>query len=350
MKSPLIETNIAFEFIYTMMGVAYYDKSKQADVDISNSRFKHFVSEFVENNYDQIPNIVINDIRLFLQDFSNLYVTLLHLTIEENITHPIELINSIKPLSTNDLLNLYLVSNETGLTTTSNRDYLDTTLEELTLKYHKDAKDKSLFYEFIAYPEGIINRFVYAMEVFYNDFFKPFEPTLNTKLVDLQQRHQELYDDNPEAFINAILFQSKESLHDAETKIHIYLGYFYGDRVSVAYGDDHNVYFFYGALAEKKLYSENLTAQYEELIKSLADDTRRKLIKYLMNAPHYNKEISDYLGITTATISYHIGRLVDLGIIHLKYQEGKRIYYQVDTERFNQLFDGLKRYLTSTPL
>ena len=350
MKSPLIETNIAFEFIYTMMGIAYYEKSNQKDIDISNSRFRHFASDFVDNNYKQIPNIVINDIRLFLQDFSNLYVTLLHLTIEENLTHPIELINYFKGFTTNDFLNLYLVSNETDLTTDSSRDQLDLVLDELTLKYHKDAKDKSLFYEFIAYPDGIVDRFINAMEVLYHDFFKPFEPILGKKLEDLQKRHQELYDDNPEAFINAILFQSKESLNDSETKIHIYLGYFYGDRVNVAYGDDHNVYFFYGALAEKKLYSENLTAQYEELIKSLADDTRRKLIKFLMHAPHYNKEISDYLGITTATISYHIGRLVDLGIIHLKYQEGKRIYYQVDKERFNQLFDGLKRFLASDPL
>ena len=350
MKTPLIETNIAFEFIYTMMGVAYYDKSKQSDIDISNSRFQHFVSEFVENTYKQIPNIVINDIRLFLQDFSNLYVTLLHLTIDEKISQPTQLINHIKRFTTDDLLNMYLVSNETGLTTSSSRDQLDITLDELASKYHKEAKDKSLFYEFIAYPDGIIQRFVYAMEIFYYNFFKPFEPTLIKKLADIQKRHQALYDDNPEAFINAILFQSKESLHDTETKIHIYLGYFYGDKINVAYGDNHNVYFFYGALAEKKLYSENLTSQYEELIKSLADDTRRKLIKYLMNAPHYNKEISDYLGITTATISYHIGRLVDLGIIHLKYQEGKRIYYQVDSERFNQLFDGLKRFLTATPL
>lgn len=350
MKSPLIETNIAFEFIYTMMGVAYYKKSKQADIDISNSRFTYFVSDFIEDTYKQIPSIVINDIQLFLQDFSNLYVTLLHITIDKNMTHPSELINYFKNFTTDDLLNLYLVSNETGLTTSSPRDQLDFALEELTLKYHKDANDKSLFYEFIAYPKDIVNRFINTMEVLYHDFFKPFEPTLISKLADLQKRHQELYDDNPEAFINAILFQSKESLHDSETKIHIYLGYFYGDRVNVAYGDDCNVYFFYGALAEKKLYSENLTAQYEELIKSLADDTRRKLIKFLMYAPHYNKEISDYLGITTATISYHIGRLVDLGIIHLKYQEGKRIYYQVDKERFNQLFDGLKRYLASAPL
>jgi len=350
MKPLLIETNITFEFIYTMMGVAYYEKSRLTEEDISNSRFKHFISDFVESNYIHIPNIVKNDLSLYVQDFSCMYVTLLHTTIQENFSNPLDLIKYIKNLSTNELLNLYLLSNETGLTIESNREQLDINLEELSLKYHKGAKDKALFYEFKKYPEGVIERFVYAMELFYYEFFKPFELKLEEELKVIQARHQELYDDNPEAFINAILFQSKESIHDTETKIHIYLGYFYGDKINVAYGDNHNVYFFYGALAEKKLYSENLTSQYEELIKSLADDTRRKLIKFLMNAPHYNKEISDYLGITTATISYHIGRLADLGVIHLKYQEGKRIYYQVDKERFNQLFDGLKRFLASDPL
>lgn len=350
MKSALIETSLAFEFIYTMMGVAYFEKSKHVEVDISNSRFSHFVSEFVEDIYPQIPNLVVHDIRLFLQDFSCMYVALLHITVQENFKTPIELIDYLKAQDTVGLLNLYLDGNETGLSVNSNKEVLDYALEELSLVYHKDAKDKSLFYEFARYPKDIIQRFTDAMSILYNDFFKPNEPVLVENLRIIQDRHQKLYDESPEAFINAILFQSKESLTDASTKIHIYLGYYYGDKVSVAYGDDDNVYFFYGASAEKKLYSENVTAQYEELIKSLADDTRRKLIRFLMNAPHYNKEISDYLGITTATISYHLGRLTDLGLIHLKYQDGKRIYYQVDKERFNQLFDGVKRHLASSPM
>lgn len=350
MKSALIETNLAFEFIYTMMGVAYYEKSKHVEVDISNSRFSHFISEFVETIYPQVPNLVVHDIRLFLQDFSCMYVALLHITIQENFQTPTELIEYLKNQDTKGLLNLYLAGNETGLSVDSPKESLDLALDELSLVYHKDAKDKSLFYEFSRYPKDIIQRFTDAMAILYNDYFKPTEPLLVENLKIIQTRHQKLYDESPEAFINAILFQSKESLTDASTKIHIFLGYYFGDKVTVAYGDDDNVYFFYGASAEKKLYSENVTAQYEELIKSLADDTRRKLIRYLMNAPHYNKEISDYLGITTATISYHLGRLIDLGLIHLKYQDGKRIYYQVDKERFNQLFDGVKRHLSSSPL
>jgi len=333
-----------------MMGIAYYDKVKQSDLDVSNARFTHFVSDFVENNYNSIPHLVKNDIRVFFHDFSCMYVTFIHLLVHKKFKEPMELICFFKNLTTTELLNLYLEGNETGLSLQSQPDLIDNCLSDLTQIYNKDAKDKELFNEFIHYPEGVIERFSSAMEIYYNDCFKPSESHLKKNLNIIQKRHQAIYDENPEAFINAILFQSKEALNDENTTIHIYLGYNFGDKVTVVYSNDNSVYFLYGASTERKLYSENIKAQYEELIKSLADDTRRKLIKYLMDAPHYNKEISDYLGITTATISYHIGRLADLGIIYSKYQDGKRIYYQVDKSRFNQLFDGLKRYLSPSHL
>lgn len=344
MKSRQIEKNLCLEFTFTLMGVAYHDQ-----VTSSNEvkpPFEHFISDFIRSNYASIPIMVQQDIKLLLKDFSGMYIAILHLILRENFSTPIELINYLKLMSTEDLLNLYLEGNETGLTIESEKGSLEHILNELSLALHQEAKDKELFFEFLNYPTNIGSRFTHGMEVIYTNFFKPYEPVINSKLDNLLIRHQALYDENPEAFINAILFQSKESLQDERADIHIYLSYFYGSKVSVAYSDN-KVYFFYGSDAEQKLYTKNLTDKYEELIKSLADETRRNLIRFLMHSPHYNKEISDHLGITTATISYHIGRLVDLGIIKHKYQEGKRIYYQVDKDRFEQLFDGLSRYLTS---
>lgn len=350
MKNPKIETNLAFEFMCSLMGIAYYEECKKTDADISVSRFNHYISDFVDSTYEQIPNIVKKDIQLFMCDFSCMYVTLLDVILQEKMNSPLDLIRYFEKMKTLDFLNQYLMSNETNLSTSSSDEDLQTCLKDLSTKFNKFGLDHELFFEFQKYPEGIVERFIHAMTVLYVDFFKSIEDDLNTKLAEISEHHQKLYDENPDAFINAILFQSKESLEQEESDISIIVSSLYGDKVNVAYGNSNDVYFFYGAQAEKKLYSDNLTSQYEELIKSLADDTRRKLIKYLMNTPHYNKEISDYLGITTATISYHISRLTDIGIIHLKYQEGKRIYYQVDKERFNQLFDGLKRYLTAAAI
>lgn len=345
MKSRKIEKNLCLEFIYTLMGIAYYDTIRH--LEDPNPSFDHFISDFVQSNYDSIPLLVKRDIQLLLKDFSGIFITLLHLFIRDNIQTPDVLISTLESMSTIDLLNLYLEGNETGYTVETDRISLEHALDDLSVAMHQNARDKELFFEFMQYPMDIGARFSHALTVVYDDFFKPYEPILNATLDELLIRHQALYNENPEAFINAILFQSKESLADDNTDIHIYLGYFYGSKVSVAYNSTNQVFFFYGSGAEQKLYTKNLTAKYEELIKSLADETRRKLIRFLMHTPHYNKEISDHLGITTATISYHIGRLVDLGIIKHKYQEGKRIYYQVDKERFDQLFEGLYRFLSS---
>ncbi len=348
MNTPVIETNFAFEFIYNLMGIAYYETKNPSTEDLSTQRFAHFVTGYIHEIYNDIPHMVRNDIHLFLNDFSSFYVSLLHIVINETIQTPLELIERLRNMDIHEFLNLYLEGNEIPLQTDSPKDALDSALDELTKSRHDLAKDKELFYEFLEFGSVIMKRLDESFSYYYRHFFQPQEAELDRQLKRLQKHHQMIYDDNPEGFINSILFQSKESLNDSQTEIHIYLGYYYGDRISVAYGSKHEVYFFYGASAEKKLYSENHRIQYDELIKSLADDTRRNLIRFLMNSPHYNKEIADHLGITTATISYHISRLVDIGIIHLKYQEGKRIYYQVDMDRFNQLFDGLRRYLISS--
>ncbi len=349
MKSLRIETNLSMEFLYNLTGIAYYSMNQTTDETLSTKRFDHFITDYVKLIYPKLPILVINDIELFLRDFSCFYIVLLDVIIHEDLVHPLDLICYLKKFSTHELLDLYIERIDTPMSADTDNIHLDKLLDELTGLRHEYGMDKKLYYEFTNYPEGVIERMIYAFEFIYHHFFAKNEDFLKQQLQIIQAKHQALLDENPEEFINAILFQSKESLSNEHTSIRIFVGYYFGDKISVAYGNHDEVYFFYGLAAEKKLYSDHHQAQYEELIKSLADDTRRNLIRFLMHAPHYNKEISDYLGITTATISYHISRLVDLGIIHMKYQEGKRIYYQVDSERFNQLFEGLKRYLYVDP-
>ena len=348
MKALTIETNLSLEFLYNLTGIAYYSINQNADESLSTKRFDHFITDYVKSIYPKLPILVINDIELFLRDFSCFYIVLLDVIIHENLNHPLELIRYLQKFSTHELLNLYIERIDTPLSADENV-HLDKLLDELTGLRHELGMDKQLYYEFTTYPEGIVNRMIYSLEFIYHHFFEKNERNLTQQLENIQKKHQALLNENPEEFINAILFQSKESLSNEHSSIRIFVGNYYGDKISVAYGNHDEVYFFYGVAAEKKLYSDQHQTQYEELIKSLADDTRRNLIRFLMHAPHYNKEISDHLGITTATISYHISRLVDLGIIRMKYQEGKRIYYQVDSERFNQLFEGLKRYLYLEP-
>jgi DNA-binding transcriptional ArsR family regulator len=346
MKPLQIQTNVALEFVFSMMGIAYFEKYEHKDQDITNSRFDIYISDYVKSIYSQIPHLVKNDIRLFLHDFSCVYLTLLSLVIHEKVKTPQDLIQYFSRLSNQEFLDLYLETNSTELTLQSPKDEIETALDELSIAMHQDAKDQELFHEFENYPDVLLTRFIHAMKLYYEQFFSSQEQELTTQLNRLVQVHQEFYDNNPEAFNSIILsFDDTEKLSHEYKEIHIYVSQFFGERVQVAFEHDYTVHIFYGAGMEKKFYAENLNQQYEELIKSLADDTRRALIKMLMHEPHYNKEISDHLGITTATVSYHLNKLGELGIIHIQYQEGKRIYHQVDKDKFNLLFDGLKAYL-----
>lgn len=74
------------------------------------------------------------------------------------------------------------------------------------------------------------------------------------------------------------------------------------------------------------------------ILKALADETRLKIVEFLMDGKKCVCEISPYIGRTQSTTSIQLGVLKEAGVLDFR-KEGKRVYYFIKDDR---AYDVLK--------
>ncbi|MEM3405481.1 MAG: metalloregulator ArsR/SmtB family transcription factor [Candidatus Pacearchaeota archaeon] len=77
------------------------------------------------------------------------------------------------------------------------------------------------------------------------------------------------------------------------------------------------------------------------ILKSLADETRLKIVKILMNGERCVCEIFPYVKRTQSTVSIHLNNLEKNGILESR-REGKKIYYKIKDNRVTKLIKLLE--------
>jgi DNA-binding transcriptional ArsR family regulator len=82
---------------------------------------------------------------------------------------------------------------------------------------------------------------------------------------------------------------------------------------------------------------------------ALADDSRRRLLVALIDAPGYPSELADELGLTRANVSNHLTCLRGCGLVTAS-KEGRRVRYELADPRLGKaLRDLLELRLTINP-
>jgi len=77
-----------------------------------------------------------------------------------------------------------------------------------------------------------------------------------------------------------------------------------------------------------------------ELLKALADDTRFKIVGYLLEGEKCVCEIFPYVKRTQSTVSIHLGHLEDAGVLESR-RDGKKIFYKIKDKRVCDVFKAL---------
>lgn len=103
------------------------------------------------------------------------------------------------------------------------------------------------------------------------------------------------------------------------------------------------VYFIYGIGHSERVFSQDDGDRTDELVKAIGDPNRLSILRLLRVASLYGKEIADKLGISPATASYHIDKLVKAELIRIENPEGRRFYYTLNPHGIEDLINGLGR-------
>ncbi|MHB9144391.1 MAG: ArsR/SmtB family transcription factor [Symbiobacteriia bacterium] len=78
---------------------------------------------------------------------------------------------------------------------------------------------------------------------------------------------------------------------------------------------------------------------------ALADATRLRLLRLVAREDLPAQEMAQRLGVTESTVSRHLRVLTEAGLVGRQRQEGKFVFYDLQTERIDRLTAGLKTYL-----
>ncbi|MDI9508287.1 MAG: ArsR family transcriptional regulator [Bacillota bacterium] len=98
------------------------------------------------------------------------------------------------------------------------------------------------------------------------------------------------------------------------------------------------------AFKRMKEMSENKINERVQVFKNLGDKTRYQVIKLIASGETSTKEIAQALGVSSATISYHINNLLQSKIIKIDRTEN-RYSYLIDHELLEEIINGLKEDL-----
>ncbi len=116
----------------------------------------------------------------------------------------------------------------------------------------------------------------------------------------------------------------------------------------VVFGPEHTA--LSGEEDNSKSDLESVTpASIAALYNALSDETRLKIVKALIEKPHYGQELAKILGVSNATIFHHLSLLDKINIVHFERIE-HRVYYVLDVEKLNLLLEQAANFFKSGTL
>lgn len=90
---------------------------------------------------------------------------------------------------------------------------------------------------------------------------------------------------------------------------------------------------------DKSLKKEDIV----EICKLLSDKSKVDILELISKKPCYGKELANALGLSTATISYHVNALLKASCLRAEIISNK-IYYSIDNEKIADYLDGIKKF------
>ncbi|WML37322.1 winged helix-turn-helix domain-containing protein [Clostridium sp. OS1-26] len=108
-----------------------------------------------------------------------------------------------------------------------------------------------------------------------------------------------------------------------------------------------NTYFMgllYDLICKEYIYSMGNRGELILKLKALSDKSKLEIIALLKAGPKYSLEIAEALKLTPATVSYHMGSLLECSMVVVEKKQGK-VYYNLNKAGLKNLIDELNNVL-----
>lgn len=338
-----IEYNKAVEFIGAILKYSSntvqqsYSTNKDFDSD-SIKRMLDFspskeVKDWIKYINDNISPFLQNDIIFITKKVYGLLDICFDLITKQDLNDPLEMIEAIKSLDNSILVKMSYEYYDLDIPL----DSPDTTLKSVLLENYPE-EIASTFMQIKSHPEEYKEHIIKSFKSFYDLFYQPFEESTYNHMQETLKSHNELFQKDPLNFINTIGLGDYSKVVDQYAEMKIYVSFYIDLGLFYFFLDDEFI-LFYGQTIEEKFESKKTQDTYKALFKAVSDDRRLEIIKMTSKRPWYNKELADHFNLSTATLSYHLNLLLNLGILNFEPSINNRYYYSTNKENLLKLFD-----------
>ena len=196
------------------------------------------------------------------------------------------------------------------------------------------VEEAELFADFVRNPVEFRDRLVEIMDKFYRYAIEPFKELYMPAVTAQIESDQSVLDEDPKRFFSGICRVNIDSF-DASP---IVLISFFSEIDIIQLNEPAVI--IYGRCRSR---FENVSEIPPDQIYSLfADESRRKILQMLCRKPRFIRELADELGITSATVSYHMSRLSSMNLVTYERGVRKRIYYRADVEKVKRMINTVE--------
>lgn len=348
--SCALEYNRAVEFILSLLKYSNYKERQtswnvpELNRDIAKELMDFSpnvkVKEWLEYVDSHISPFLRNDVLFITNDIYRVIDVCLHLVLMEDLEEPLDLIEALRVLDTRTMVEIAYKFYELEAPLDD-----DKVLKKAIIEHFSEEVANS-FMELKNYPEGFRDKAVTVLESFYEEFYRPYEKTVYEFMEKRLDFHHNLFDKDPVYFINTVGLGDYTKAIELHKEIKLYLSFFID--VGILYFTYYDTLCMYcGQTVEYRFQNKKKQDTYKALFKALSDDKRIEILQLTSERPWYSKELADHFKLSTATLSYHLNLLLDLGVLNFEPSiVNNRYYYTTNKDHIRNLFeDALKGIL-----
>lgn len=332
MNNIAIEHNMAIECITTMLRITEADHFKNY-IDEHKFSSSTNINEKLQDMKNKLNSFEKSDLQILFKNFKlNFYYLLMFIT-EKNIKTVDELINELEKVDSDLYLSECFRISSYDI---SIFDKDDKILKEVS--ENSSIEDSLLFIEFKNNTKLLKNKLTNIIEIFYRKVFRLEEEWISSQVDPILSKHISLFNENKKGFIDIIGNGNYESMLDGDKEYKIYLCYL-EEFIPRCLFDKGKYTFVYGFGEEQKLNKEKINPQ--EIFKNLSDETRIRILSLLSQKKWTRRDLVKEIGLTSATMTYQLNKLISLGLIDLVVGgDSKKTLYTLNKENFRTLINS----------
>lgn len=271
-----------------------------------------------------------HDLELFFHKmFLSLWMVF-HIILQEELEEEESLFTYLESLSEKEFLFIYQENLHLG----------DKAPETITQKeinkgiemnfFHPGRSQAKLISQLFASPGEWKPRIIKSLQDFYTDHYRKYREELLTVSRQRCQKAEVTLKENPIYYLDTVTLGHYQDILEHSEDVLVIFSYTFDRNLTLSIK---RKILLIGLTREQLLTSAKRRLQTNIFFNALSDQKRIDILRLLKEREWFSNELAKHFGITPATMSYHLGKLIEAGLVNLRLGDQKKAYYQVNRER-----------------